>query len=74
MYYSISTQYNTKQQTWETWVQLSTVNTMYVQSVLYTNIDLKLQDKSHGPMHYQIGVTCVSMDTGVILCCNNTIM
>jgi len=26
---------------------------------LYTNIDLKLQNKSHGPMHYKIGVTCV---------------
>ena len=27
--------------------------------VLYTNIDLKLRNKSHGPMHYTIGVTCV---------------
>ena len=27
--------------------------------VLYTNIDLKLRNKSHGPMHYKIGVTCV---------------
>ena len=27
--------------------------------VLYTNIDLKLRKKSHGPMHYKIGVTCV---------------
>ena len=23
------------------------------------NIDLKLRNKSHGPMHYKIGVTCV---------------
>ena len=27
--------------------------------VLFTNIDLKLRNKSHGPMHYKIGVTCV---------------
>jgi len=27
--------------------------------VLYKNIDLKLQNKLHGPMHYKIGVTCV---------------
>jgi len=27
--------------------------------ILYTNIDLKLRNKSHGPMHYKIGVTCV---------------
>jgi len=27
--------------------------------VLYTNIDQKLRNKSHGPMHYKIGVTCV---------------
>ena len=27
--------------------------------VLYTNIDLKLRNKSHVPMHYKIGVTCV---------------
>jgi len=26
---------------------------------LYTNIDLKLQNILHGPMHYKIGVTCV---------------
>jgi len=26
---------------------------------LYTNIDLKLRNKLHGPMHYIIGVTCV---------------
>ena len=25
--------------------------------VLFTNIDLKLRNKSHGPMHYKIGVT-----------------
>ena len=28
-------------------------------TILYTNIDLKLQNKSHGPMHYKTGVTCV---------------
>jgi len=27
--------------------------------VLYTNIDLKLWNKLHAPMHYKIGVTCV---------------
>ena len=25
--------------------------------LMYTNIDLKLQNKLHGPMHYKIGVT-----------------
>jgi len=24
---------------------------------MYTNIDLKLQNKLHGPMHYKVGVT-----------------
>ena len=27
--------------------------------VHYTNIDLKLRNKLHGPMHYKIGVICV---------------
>jgi len=27
--------------------------------ILYTDIDLNLQNKLHGPMHYNIGVTCV---------------
>jgi len=27
--------------------------------VLYTNIDLKLWNKSPGPMHFKIGVSCV---------------
>ena len=27
--------------------------------ILYTNIDLKLPNKLHGPMHYKKGVTCV---------------
>ena len=27
--------------------------------VLYKNIDLTLRNKLHGPVHYQIGVTCV---------------
>ena len=30
-----------------------------VSSVMYTNIDLKLRNKTHGPKHYKIGVTCV---------------
>ena len=30
---------------------------MYV--VLHMNIDQTLSNKSHGPMHYKIGVTCV---------------
>ena len=29
------------------------------QYVLDTDIDLKLRNKLHGPMHYKIGVTCV---------------
>ena len=29
----------------------------------YTNIHQKLQNKSYGPMHYKIGVTCVFNDT-----------
>jgi len=27
--------------------------------ILYMNIDHKLSNKLHGPMHYKIGVTCV---------------
>jgi len=27
--------------------------------LLYTNIDLKLRNKSHETMHYRTGVTCV---------------
>jgi len=27
--------------------------------LLYTNVDLKLRNKSHGQMHYKIGVPCV---------------
>jgi len=27
--------------------------------VLYMNIDLELRNKTHGPMHYKIGVTSV---------------
>ena len=27
--------------------------------ILYTNIGQKLQNKLHGPMHYEIGDTCV---------------
>ena len=42
-------------------------NLMY--SVLYKNIDLKLRNKVHGPMHYKIGVTYVWTR---VLCCNNT--
>jgi len=30
-----------------------------VHTVLYTNINLKLRNKLHGPMHYKIGVTFV---------------
>ena len=39
--------------------------------ILYTNIDHTLPNKSHGPMHYQIGVTWV-YNYG--LCCYNTTM
>ena len=31
----------------------------YNLKVLYTNIDLNLRNKLHGPMHYKKGVTCV---------------
>jgi len=27
--------------------------------LLYTNIDLKLRNKSHETMHYRTGVTCI---------------
>jgi len=27
--------------------------------ILYANVDQILPNKSHGPMHYNIGVTCV---------------
>ena len=36
------------------WIERS-----FTDGVLYTNIDLKLRNKSHGPMHYKICVTCV---------------
>jgi len=35
------------------------VNYLMNTYVLYTNIDLKLRSKLHGPMRYKIGVTCV---------------
>ena len=35
--------------------------------LLYTNIDLKLRNKSQGPMHYKIAV--YTMDTCSIPCC-----
>ena len=35
-------------------------------SLMYTNIDLKLQNKSHGPMHCEIGD---AFGHGFILCC-----
>ena len=28
-------------------------------NLLYTDIDLKLRNKSHGTVHYKIGVTCI---------------
>ena len=31
----------------------------FTDGVLYTNIDLKLRNKSHGPMYYKIGDICV---------------
>ena len=44
--------------------------------VSYTNIDLKLRNKLHGPIHCKIGVTCVYnghvTQRCFILCCNNT--
>jgi len=42
-------------------------------SVLYTNIDLKLLNKLHGPMHYKKGFRSVYNGHKIyILCCNNT--
>ena len=34
-------------------------------SVLYMNIDQKLWNKLHGPMHYKTGVTCVYSGHGI---------
>jgi len=31
----------------------------YIDLLLYMNIDQKLQNKLHRPMHHKIGVTCV---------------
>jgi len=36
--------------------ELSDSNLLWI---LYMNIDLRLWNKSHGPMNYKIGVTCV---------------
>jgi len=33
--------------------------TTYLTQVLYKNIDLKIRNKLHGPMHYKISVTLV---------------
>ena len=41
------------------WNILINIVVLWLVVVLYTNIDLKLRNKSHGPMHYKIGVTCV---------------
>jgi len=38
------------------------------------NIDLKLRNKSHGPVHYNIGDTCVYNGHGSILYCNNSLI
>jgi len=42
-----------------TYLLLYKLNRAYIKLVLYTNIDLKLRNKSHGPMLSKIGVTCV---------------
>jgi len=39
---------------------------------LYANIDLKLWNKLHGQMHYEVGVTCVFNGHGIYTHCNNT--
>jgi len=36
------------------------------------NIDQKLRNKLHGPMHYKIDVTCVYNETRYIHWCDNT--
>jgi len=45
---------------------------MDIELLLYTNIDLKLRNKLHGPMHCKIGVTCVYNGHVFILSCYNT--
>ena len=41
------------------WNILINIVVLWLVVVLYTNIDLKLRNKLHGPMHCKIGVTCV---------------
>ena len=45
---------------------------MDIELLLYTNIDLKLRNKLHGPMHCKIGGTCVYNGHVFILSCYNT--
>jgi len=34
--------------------------------ILHTNIDQKLRNKLHGPMHYKIGVTCANYSMALL--------
>ena len=44
--------------------------TTYVRLLLYRNIDLKLRNKSHGPMHYKICVILgiMNLNTKAVIC------
>jgi len=39
--------------------------------IIVNDIDKKLQNKLRGPMHYQIGVTCLFIDSRYLLCSND---
>ena len=53
------------------WLKLYTVFVLLITYKVYTNIDLKLWNKLHGPMHYKLGVTVYSLDMCSILCSYN---
>ena len=57
--YTIS--YNMWKLTWHPWTNYMDrwIKINSVTCIVHTNIDLKLQDKFHGPKHDKIGVTCV---------------
>jgi len=40
-------------------LQIDTTGKSSIALMLYTNIDQKLRNKLHGPMHYKIGVKCI---------------
>ena len=40
-------------------IMVGFTGSLVINKVLYENIDQILLNKSHGPMHYKIGVTCI---------------